>query len=96
MNPSFSELGLSQERVQQLEKLGFTEPTHIQAQAIPHLLNGRDVVGQSQTGTGKTAAFSLPILDRLDVKKSCRTSFSFSTNPRTCHPSPRCRCYLRW
>jgi ATP-dependent RNA helicase DeaD len=68
MNPSFSELGLSEERVQQLEKLGFTEPTNIQAQAIPHLLGGRDVVGQSQTGTGKTAAFSLPILDRLDVK----------------------------
>ncbi|MDJ0799197.1 MAG: DEAD/DEAH box helicase [Calothrix sp. MO_167.B12] len=68
MNLSFQELGLSQERAQQLEKLGFTEPTNIQQQAIPHLLNGRDVVGQSQTGTGKTAAFSLPILERLDVK----------------------------
>ena len=67
MNPSFQELGLSEERVQQLETLGFTEPTNIQAQAIPHLLSGRDVVGQSQTGTGKTAAFSLPILERLDV-----------------------------
>ncbi len=69
MNPSFQELGLSQERVEHLEKLGFTEPTNIQAQAIPHLLNGRDVVGQSQTGTGKTAAFSLPILERLDVSQ---------------------------
>ncbi|WP_088241086.1 DEAD/DEAH box helicase [Calothrix rhizosoleniae] len=68
MNLSFQELGLSQERTQQLEKLGFTEPTNIQQQAIPHLLNGRDVVGQSQTGTGKTAAFSLPILEQLDVK----------------------------
>ncbi len=68
MNLSFQELGLSQERAQQLEKLGFTEPTNIQQQAIPHLLSGRDVVGQSQTGTGKTAAFSLPILERLDVK----------------------------
>lgn len=67
MNPSFQELGLSEERVQQLETLGFSEPTNIQAQAIPHLLSGRDVVGQSQTGTGKTAAFSLPILERLDV-----------------------------
>lgn len=67
MNLSFLDLGISQERVEQLEKLGFTAPTNIQAQAIPHLLGGRDVVGQSQTGTGKTAAFSLPIIERLDV-----------------------------
>ncbi|CCH66439.1 Cold-shock DEAD-box protein A [Richelia intracellularis HH01] len=67
MNPLFQELGISQERAEQLEKLGFTEPTNIQKQAIPHLLDGRDVVGQSQTGTGKTAAFSLPILERLDI-----------------------------
>jgi ATP-dependent RNA helicase DeaD len=67
MNLSFLDLGISQERVQQLEQLGFTAPTNIQSQAIPHLLNGRDVVGQSQTGTGKTAAFSLPILERLDI-----------------------------
>ncbi|NMF63527.1 DEAD/DEAH box helicase [Brasilonema octagenarum] len=67
MNLSFSDLGISQESVQQLEKLGFSAPTNIQAQAIPHLLSGRDVVGQSQTGTGKTAAFSLPIIDQVDV-----------------------------
>ena len=67
MNLSFQELGLSQDRVELLEKMGFTEPTNIQAQAIPQLLAGRDVVGQSQTGTGKTAAFSLPILEQLDV-----------------------------
>ncbi|MBD2566683.1 DEAD/DEAH box helicase [Anabaena lutea] len=69
MNLSFQELGISQERVDKLEKIGFTEPTNIQAQAIPQLLAGRDVVGQSQTGTGKTAAFSLPILEQLDVSK---------------------------
>ncbi|AKG21999.1 DEAD/DEAH box helicase [Calothrix sp. 336/3] len=67
MNPSFQELGISQQRVEHLEQLGFTEPTNIQAQAIPQLLGGRDVVGQSQTGTGKTAAFSLPMLERLDI-----------------------------
>jgi ATP-dependent RNA helicase DeaD len=67
MNLSFLDLGISQERVEQLEKLGFTAPTNIQVQAIPHLLGGRDVVGQSQTGTGKTAAFSLPIIERLDL-----------------------------
>jgi len=69
MNLSFQELGISQERVEQLEKMGFTAPTNIQAQAIPQLLAGRDVVGQSQTGTGKTAAFSLPILERLDLSQ---------------------------
>jgi ATP-dependent RNA helicase DeaD len=69
MTLSFQELGLSQKRVEQLEKIGFTAPTNIQAQAIPQLLAGRDVVGQSQTGTGKTAAFSLPILEQLDVNQ---------------------------
>ncbi|BAY12198.1 DEAD/DEAH box helicase [Calothrix sp. NIES-2098] len=69
MNLSFQELGISQERVEHLEKIGFTTPTNIQSQAIPQLLAGRDVVGQSQTGTGKTAAFSLPILERLDISQ---------------------------
>ncbi|MDW8203343.1 MAG: DEAD/DEAH box helicase, partial [Cyanobacteriota bacterium SKYGB_h_bin112] len=67
MTVSFKDLGLSDERVQHLESLGFTEPTPIQVQAIPQLLTGRDVVGQAQTGTGKTAAFSLPILEKIDV-----------------------------
>lgn len=69
MNLSFESLGISATRLQQLEKLGFTTPTNIQAQAIPQLLAGRDVVGQSQTGTGKTAAFSVPILDQIDIEK---------------------------
>ncbi len=68
MTLSFQSLGLSETRIRQLEELGFTAPTAIQAQAIPHLMSGRDVVGQAQTGTGKTAAFSLPILERLDPK----------------------------
>ena len=66
MNLSFETLGLSEARISQVESLGFTTPTGIQAQAIPQLLAGRDVVGQSQTGTGKTAAFSLPILEQID------------------------------
>jgi ATP-dependent RNA helicase DeaD len=68
MTLSFQSLGLSEAGVHQLEKLGFTTPTPIQVQAIPELLSGRDVVGQSQTGTGKTAAFSLPMLERLDIE----------------------------
>jgi ATP-dependent RNA helicase DeaD len=70
MTISFQNLGLSDARVQQLENLGFTNPTNIQAQAIPVLLEGRDVVGQSQTGTGKTAAYSLPLLDLIDGHNS--------------------------
>lgn len=66
MTMTFDNLGLSNACVQQLEALGFTEPTPIQQQAIPSLLAGKDVVGQSQTGTGKTAAFSLPLLELVD------------------------------
>jgi ATP-dependent RNA helicase DeaD len=67
MTFSFASLGLSEHRVELLEKLGITAPTEIQAKAIPQLLAGHDLVGKSQTGTGKTAAFSLPILERIDV-----------------------------
>jgi ATP-dependent RNA helicase DeaD len=67
MNLTFESLGISEERARHLETIGFAEPTPIQAQAIPQLLAGRDVVGQAQTGTGKTAAFSLPILERIDL-----------------------------
>ncbi len=68
MTTSFESLGLSASRVQQLEQLGFVEPTAIQIQAIPELLAGKDIVGQSQTGTGKTAAYSLPMLENIDVE----------------------------
>lgn len=67
MSLSFNGLGLPESRVHQLEALGFSTPTAIQVQAIPPLLSGRDVVGQAQTGTGKTAAFALPMLERIDV-----------------------------
>ena len=62
---SFSELSLRAELQQALADQGYTQPTPIQAQAIPHLLAGRDLLGIAQTGTGKTAAFTLPILQRL-------------------------------
>ncbi len=65
MTLSFETIGISSSRVNHLEKLGFQNPTEIQIQAIPHLLAGRDVAGKAQTGTGKTAAFALPILERL-------------------------------
>lgn len=66
MTNTFQNLGLSEDLVNYLENMGFTEPTEIQTKAIPELLQGKDVVGKSQTGTGKTAAFSLPIIERVD------------------------------
>ncbi|HBX78993.1 MAG TPA: heavy metal transporter, partial [Acidimicrobiaceae bacterium] len=61
----FGALGLSSALVQTLSALGYEEPTPIQREAIPALLSGGDVIGQAATGTGKTAAFALPILQRL-------------------------------
>ncbi len=63
---TFADLGLSQEVLDALDHLGYKDPTPIQQETIPLLLQGRDVIGQAQTGTGKTAAFGLPLLDYLD------------------------------
>ncbi len=63
---AFKDLGLSPDIQQALDELGFEDPTPIQEQAIPELLGGHDVIGQAQTGTGKTAAFGLPLLQYLD------------------------------
>ncbi len=63
---AFNDLGLSPDIQQALDELGFEDPTPIQEQAIPELLAGHDVIGQAQTGTGKTAAFGLPLLQYLD------------------------------
>ncbi|MCS6887533.1 MAG: DEAD/DEAH box helicase [Chloroflexus sp.] len=62
---TFAALGLSDALIATLSGLGYDEPTPIQAQAIPLLLAGRDVIAQAQTGTGKTAAFALPIIERV-------------------------------
>ncbi len=66
---TFSDLGLSDAVLKALSDVGYETPSAIQAATIPTLLAGRDVVGLAQTGTGKTAAFALPILDRLDVSQ---------------------------
>jgi ATP-dependent RNA helicase DeaD len=63
---TFSDLGLNASILQALNDLGYEKPSPIQAECIPHLLGGRDVLGMAQTGSGKTAAFSLPLLHNLD------------------------------
>src|ERR687889_649190 len=67
---SFAELGLSDKVLQAVSTSGYTEPTPIQAQAIPHVLARKDVLGIAQTGTGKTAAFTLPMLTLLETGRA--------------------------
>ncbi|HSF53773.1 MAG TPA: DEAD/DEAH box helicase [Algoriphagus sp.] len=62
----FSDLGISVEILRAVEEMGYTTPSPIQSQAIPFVLEGRDLIGQAQTGTGKTAAFAIPIIDLVD------------------------------
>lgn len=62
----FSDLGISEEILRAVEEMGYTQPSPIQQQAIPFVLQGRDLIGQAQTGTGKTAAFAIPIIDLVD------------------------------
>lgn len=64
----FSDLALSKPVLSALAEVGYETPSPIQAEAIPHILAGEDVLGQAQTGTGKTAAFACPLLSRLDLK----------------------------
>jgi len=63
---SFAELGLSKQTLEALSDVGYDKPSPIQEEAIPHMLQGLDVIGQAQTGSGKTAAFGLPILEYVD------------------------------
>ncbi|HEY9036380.1 MAG TPA: DEAD/DEAH box helicase [Pseudomonadales bacterium] len=69
-NITFKSLQLSTEVIQALDALGYEKPTPIQAETIPLVLEGRDVLGQAQTGTGKTAAFALPILSNIDLSRA--------------------------
>ena len=73
MSKLFSELGLSAEVLKGIDALGFEQASPIQAAAIPALMGGRDVVGQSQTGSGKTAAFAIPAIEKVETGSSAVT-----------------------
>src|SRR3982751_6704332 len=66
----FAGLGISELVLQSVREMGFEEPTPVQARAIPCLLEGRDVVAQALTGTGKTAAFGIPLVERIDPHRA--------------------------
>lgn len=70
----FADMNLSDEVKRAVEAMGFESPSPIQAEAIPHLLEGRDVIGQAQTGTGKTAAFGIPLIERI-IKANANSEF---------------------
>ena len=79
---SFKELGLSPNILAAIEESGYTQPTPIQAGAIPHIIEGRDVIGSAQTGTGKTAAFALPALHLLGGTRRAQLRVVWCLVPR--------------
>ena len=81
---SFNQLGLSEHLLATLSELNFTAPTSVQEQAIPLVLEGKDVLAGAQTGTGKTAAFGLPIIQRL-----IETKDNVIPNPKLVRPTGR-------
>jgi ATP-dependent RNA helicase RhlE len=81
---SFTSLGLSDAIVRAVTEAGYTSPTPIQQQAIPAVLNGGDLLAGAQTGTGKTAGFTLPVLHRLST--DARPGMSNNSSPRPSAP----------
>src|SRR5947208_11270352 len=84
--PSFSQLGLAEPILRALTAEGYSTPTPIQSKAIPPVMERRDVLGSAQTGTGKTAAFALPILHRL--AQQARPATTGPRKPRVLVVSP--------
>ena len=75
---NFSQLGLAPAQVRSCESLGYTEPTPIQEQGIPVVLSGQDLIGCAETGTGKTAAFLLPLIQKTMTENAHAPAFAFS------------------
>ena len=78
----FNELKLEKNILKALKEAGYSEPTPIQQQAIPPVLEGRDLMGCAQTGTGKTCAFAVPIIQRLAKSEGKRAPSVRSSSPR--------------
>ena len=92
----FADLGLSKDALAAVEKLGYENPTPVQEQAIPLVLEGRDLIAAASTGTGKTAAFLLPILSTLPrVKGQPRPARAGGEPHPRARPADRHRCAQR-
>src|ERR671932_632010 len=93
---NFGSLGLSQAVLRSLGEMGFDEPTPVQARVIPCLLEGRDVVAQALTGTGKTAAFGIPIVERIDTRAPRPVGcWTISPAARLTRPRSACSCWTK-
>ena len=79
-NVKFNELNLSADLLAEIEKAGFVEASPIQEQTIPLALEGKDVIGQAQTGTGKTAAFGLPTLEKIRTEEATIQALGYRSN----------------
>lgn len=82
----FDELDLYPQVLRAIKEMGFEEATPIQSQAIPVVMSGVDVIGQAQTGTGKTASFGIPVLHKVDPNNKKNTGDHPLTNQRACNP----------
>lgn len=95
-SPQFADLGLPQPLLETIKALGYETPSPIQAKSIPVLLTGRDLLGQAQTGTGKTAAFALPLLSRLNTKdKHSQALILTPTRELAIQVAEACQSYAR-
>ena len=84
-NISFEDLGLSEAMLKALEKKGYGYPTTIQAEAIPHFLAWKDVIAKAPTGTGKTFAFGIPMIEHIDPQ--CEDASAATATPTSCWQS---------
>src|ERR1700730_3221749 len=89
MAKSFADLGLSESTLHALRDVGYESPSPIQEQAIPSLLEGRDLIGQAQTGTGKTAAFGLPIIEYIDPEEPAVQALVLTPTRELCIQVPQ-------
>ena len=92
---AFADLGLSEPTLQALQDVGYEQPSPIQEQAIPPLLKGGDIIGQAQTGSGKTAAFGLPILEHVDPDDARGAGARPDADARAVHPGHAGAAHLR-
>ncbi len=92
----FEELGLSPQIMRAVKEMGFEEATPIQSQAIPVVMSGADVIGQAQTGTGKTASFGIPLLMKVDPNNKKTQAIVLSPQAFQIHARGKGASGIRW
>lgn len=85
----FEQTALSREMQRAIQDMGFTEMTEVQEKTIPEMMEGKDVIAKAPTGTGKTCAFGVPIIERIDGESDAAPMFDLGTHQRTDEPDYR-------